>query len=91
MRSLASADFWDCYAHLPVEVREAADRAYEIWLKDPFHPSLHFKRIAVETREYWSVRVGRRWRALGAKEEPEEIIWFWIGSHADYDRIIKNL
>jgi hypothetical protein len=34
------------------------------------------------------VRVGRRFRAL-AVEVDDGLLWFWIGSHADYDRLIR--
>jgi hypothetical protein len=48
------------------------------------HPSLHLKRID----ELWSVRVGNHYRALGI-DAPDGIQWIWIGSHADYDRMIS--
>jgi hypothetical protein len=35
----------------------------------------------------WSVRVGRGYRALGI-EGVDGFHWFWIGSHADYDRLV---
>ena len=38
----------------------------------------------------YSVRVTLGFRALGLLEG-EEITWFWIGSHADYDRLLKTL
>ena len=48
------------------------------------HPSLHFKKI----KTFRSVRVGIKYRALGV-EKDSNIVWFWIGSHADYDKLIK--
>jgi len=58
-----------------------ADKNYDILKKDPKHPSLRFKKIG----KLWSVRVGIYYRALGIEED---IVWFWIGSHADYDKLI---
>jgi len=52
---------------------------------NPRHPSLHFKPVG----QYWSVRVGLRYRAL-AVPVSEGLVWFWIGTHAEYDRLIKN-
>jgi hypothetical protein len=52
--------------------------------RDPRHPSLQFKKVG----RYWSVRVGLRYRAL-ATEVDDGYLWFWIGSHADYDRLIS--
>jgi hypothetical protein len=34
------------------------------------------------------VRVGRGYRAL-ATEVDGALLWFWIGSHKDYDVLIK--
>jgi hypothetical protein len=35
----------------------------------------------------WSARVGSRHRAL-AIEVDDGLVWFWIGSHAEYDRLL---
>jgi hypothetical protein len=68
---------------LPPEVRELADQAYARLKQDPRHPSLHLKKVG----RFWSVRVGARYRAL-AVEATEGLVWFWIGIHADYDRLL---
>ena len=83
MRHLASPAFWAQYAALPQGVRELADKNYELLKANPRHPSLHFKRI----EKLWSVRVGDHYRALG-HDVPEGIHWFWIGTHAAYDKIV---
>jgi hypothetical protein len=79
-------DFLECFARLQDEVKEQARRAYQIWRANPAHPSLHFKKIHGQENIY-SVRVGLGWRAVGLLEG-DTISWFWIGSHADYDRLI---
>lgn len=84
MRHLASPAFWQAYAKLPENVRALADKNYALLKENPQHPSLHFKK----TGRYWSVRVGLRHRAL-AVESDGDLVWFWIGSHADYDVLIK--
>lgn len=83
MRHCASSDFWEAYGKLPAAVQELADKNFELLKDDPRHPSLHFKRI----EELWSVRVGRQYRALGI-DVPDGIQWIWIGSHAEYDRLV---
>jgi hypothetical protein len=77
--------FWRCYEALPEEVRQVADRNFVLLRADPSHPSLHFKKVG----KYWSVRVGAAHRALGVEIEAG-ILWFWIGTHAEYDRLIGN-
>ncbi len=79
--------FWKCYEALSDNVREIADRCYELLKADPSHPSLHFKKIG---KKYWSVRAGVDYRALGVEVEGG-ILWFWIGTHAEYDRLINKL
>lgn len=85
MRHFASPQFWGLYGQLPADVRELADKNYELLKQNPQHPSLHFKKIG----RYWSIRVGLRYRAL-AVELPEGLVWFWIGTHAAYDNLLKR-
>ena len=84
MKLHASGEFWKRYDALPEAVREAADKSYDFLRQDRRHPSLHFKRIG----HFWSVRVGLRFRALGIDVE-DGILWIWIGSHAEYDQMIR--
>ena len=83
MRHFANPSFWQGYDSLPEHIRELANKNYALLKDNSKHPSLHFKNVG----DYWSVRVGMRYRALGVKIE-EGILWFWIGSHADYDKLI---
>lgn len=87
MISHATSEFWACFDGLPENVKSRARIAYALWSADPRHPSLHFKPLAIPGENIWSVRIGIHWRALGVRNG-EEMIWFWIGSHADYDRLI---
>jgi hypothetical protein len=84
MTHYSSPSFWSAYELLPTSVQRVADRNYKILKENPKHPSLHFKRIG----RYWSVRVGIHYRALAVEIE-DGLLWFWIGSHAEYDKLIK--
>ena len=79
----ASARFWRAYEALPETVQRLADRSYELLKADPNHPSLRLKRVG----RFWSVRVSLNHRALGVDVE-DGILWFWIGTHDDYERLI---
>ena len=83
MKHYASPKFWTLYRALPAPVRDTADKSYKLLREDPYHPSLHFKRIG----KVWSVRAGLQYRALGTDVE-NGILWFWIGTHAEYDKLI---
>lgn len=84
MRHFASPAFWQAYAKLPNAVRTLADKNYALLKESPQHPSLRLKKVG----RYWSVRVGLHYRALAA-ERDADLVWFWIGSHSDYDALIK--
>ena len=71
---------------LPFAVQLLADRAYEQLKTDPRHPSLRLKR----TGRFWSVRVGLRHRALAVQASGDELLWVWIGTHAQYDQLLKK-
>jgi hypothetical protein len=83
LKHFASPEFWECYRELPAPVRELADKNFELLKNNPQHPSLRFKRVG----NFVSARVGLSYRALGVEIE-DGVLWFWIGSHADYDKIV---
>ena len=85
MSHKTTADFWELYNQLPLPVRRTADKNYELLKADLRHPSLHFKEVHAGM---WSVRVGVGYRALATFEDGI-YNWFWIGSHAEYNRLIS--
>ena len=89
MNSYLTEDFPACFRRLPQKVKEKARKNYRLWRQNRNHLSLQFKRVQ-STEPIYSIRVGIGWRALGLREE-EAIYWFWIGSHAEYDRLLNEL
>lgn len=87
MNSYLTATFITAFRALPESIKDQARKSYRLWRANPYHPSLHFKRVHPKEPLY-SVRVGLGWRALGLLED-DSVTWVWIGSHADYDRVIK--
>ena len=85
MKHFAAPSFGDGYARVPANIQKLADQCYELLKSNPRHPSLHFKRIG----KYYSVRVGLHYRAL-AVDLPEGLLWFWIGTHDEYQRMIRE-
>jgi hypothetical protein len=79
----ASSQFWKAYDQLPAEVQRLADESYPLLKANPRHPSLRLKKVG----KHWSVRVGIHYRALAA-EVDGSLVWFWIGRHDEYDRMI---
>jgi hypothetical protein len=85
MRHRATPRFWRYYDNLPEQVRRLADGCFEVLRANPHHPSLHFKKVG----RFSSTRVGLKYRALAVEHEGD-VVWFWIGSHAEYDQFIAN-
>jgi hypothetical protein len=85
MRHFKDPKFRPLYDALPSDVRVLADKTFGLLKANPKYPSLHFKRIR---DDLWSDRVGRFYRALAIQGE-DGFQWFWIGSHAEYDRLIR--
>jgi hypothetical protein len=84
VKHFATQDFWFHYRLLPQNIQDLADKNFTLLKNDPRHPSIRLKKVG----NYWSARVGISYRALG-KERAEGIVWAWIGSHAEYDEMIK--
>ncbi|MFG0332229.1 MAG: hypothetical protein ACF8TS_02610 [Maioricimonas sp. JB049] len=85
MNHFASTGFWECYKALPADIRALADRNFQLLRDNPDHPSLHFKKVG----RFRSARVGLQYRALAVEIE-QGLLWFWIGNHSEYDRLIKS-
>ena len=78
--------FWRCFDRLPSPIQRIAEESFRLLKENPRHPSLHFKRVG----KFWSVRVGLDYRAL-AVEDDSDFIWTWIGSHNEYERMIRQM
>lgn len=70
-------------------MQKQARGAYRTWMRDPWHPSLQFKKIHT-TKPIYSARVGLDWRAVCVRTD-DMALWYFIGSHGDYDKLIKTL
>jgi mRNA-degrading endonuclease RelE of RelBE toxin-antitoxin system len=88
MKSFTSREFRDAYAKLPKEVQVLTRRAYRLFRSDPQQPGLRFKRLRANSNLV-SVRIGLNYRALGTLSG-EDVVWFWVGSHSEYDRLINS-
>jgi hypothetical protein len=90
VKSHRTKQFLDRYRLLPKEVKRQAKAAYRQFQRDPYHPSLHFKRVS-SRQPLYSVRIGMDYRALGLRDENDEMTWGWIGSHAEYDKLLSRM
>jgi hypothetical protein len=89
VNSHRTARFHKAFAALPPQVQEQAREAYRFFKQDPQHPSLRFKLVH-STQRVYSVRINDDYRALGARDG-QDIVWFWIGPHDEYIKMIARL
>ncbi len=89
MNSKTTKRFRQMLAKLPSDVRRQAQEAYKLFRQNLNHPSLRFKRVH-NTEPIYSARININYRAIGVVDGGE-IVWFWIGQHAEYDKILSQL
>ena len=90
MKSHTNPAFRKLFGSLPREVREQARSAYRLFQANPRHPGLNFKRVH-GTDRFVSARVGRSYRVVGILANTDEVIWFWIGPHEQYEKLLYIL
>ena len=86
LRSSATSRFWKLFEQLPQQVQTLAIRKYELFKRDPYHPSLGFQAKG----NVWTVDIGRSYRAIAFRTE-NQFWWFWIGSHEDYNNVLNRV
>lgn len=88
MKSHTTERFRKAFQRLPPHIQRQARQAYKRFKQNPYYPSLHFKQVH-STKPIYSVRISLNYRALGVLEG-DEIIWFWISSYAEYDKLLAR-
>jgi len=89
MKSVTTSKFRTCLEKLPDHIQVKARKSYRQWLENPYHPSLQYKQIHSISPIY-VVRVSLGYRALGILED-DTMVWFWIGTHEEYNSMIKKV
>lgn len=86
IHSRTTRQFWHLFSALPVDVQRDAKRAYRLFQSNPADPGLQFKKLEGED-DIYSARIGLDYRDLAVKKQ-DRVIWYWIGSHSAYDRLV---
>ena len=82
-------NFISLFKKLPERVQKTARKNYSLWKTNSQHPSLDFKKVH-SSKQIYSIRIGLGWRAVGILTNETSIVWFWIGSHNDYDNLLNS-
>jgi hypothetical protein len=85
MRHSASPTFWKCFDALPDHIQVLARKNLKFLKHDPEHPYPHFKAIG----RFHFMRVSSSFRVLGVSVD-DGVVWFWIGGHDEYERLIRR-
>jgi len=85
MKLFTVPSFWDDYEKLPANIKALADKNFDLLKNNPNHPSLRLKKVG----RFWSLRIGLNYRASSV-EFDDGVLWFWMGRHTTYDKILKN-
>jgi mRNA-degrading endonuclease RelE of RelBE toxin-antitoxin system len=88
VKSRRSKRFRTLLDALPQAVQEQAEEAFHLWQQTPNHPSLHYKPVDPSDPTVYSARVGRRYRVIGKRQSDGSMLWVWIGSHEDYNKLV---
>jgi hypothetical protein len=83
LKHKTASSFWACYERLPVEIRSLAKKNFHLLKADASYPSLQFKKVG----KVWSARVGSNYRAVATPIDGG-FVWVWIGTHAEYDKLL---
>jgi hypothetical protein len=89
VQSQTTEEFRRLLSSAPAAIRQKAQSAYRLWSENPDHPSLRFKKIH-DARPIYSVRIDLNWRAIGVMTGGV-VVWFWLGTHSDYERLLTKL
>ncbi len=90
MNHFTTARFWELHNQLPAHIQLLAKKNYELLKADIAHPSVNFKKLAGGKNPYASARVGDHYRAV-CTFDGVDAVWFWIGSHEDYSKLLKRV
>ena len=89
MQSHTTEAFRTLLAAAPAAIQSKAQNAYRLWAANPAHPSLRYKKVHAKLPIY-AVRIDRDWRALGIVKD-QAMVWFWIGPHSEYEKLLSKL
>ena len=89
MQSHTTEEFRKLLAAAPAAIQAKAHSAYGLWAQNPSHPSLRFKKVH-NTLPIYAVRIDLDWRAVGVLERGA-MVWFWIGPHSEYEKLLSKL
>ena len=95
MKNRRTAQFRQQFAALPSRIQDIAKHKYRLFLEDPSHPSLRVHELADTRRGSHqcgsrSVSITMQYRAIYVTVDGVNL-WYWVGTHAEYDAYIGSV
>ncbi len=88
-RNVRTQEYKKLLKKLPERAVKLTDAAYRAFLADPSHNSLKHHALkdtkkGEHRRGSWAVHIGNQWCAIYVPDGNENV-WYWIGTHEDYN------
>jgi hypothetical protein len=82
--------FRELYSNLPKSIRELCRSKCLVFNDDPKHPSLRSHELNDNSKgshknDSVSIAITMRYRAIYVVDDDGMNVWYWIGTHDDYD------
>lgn len=92
-RNKTTQRFRECYAQLPQRVQRLTRLTAVAFDADPTRSTFRLHELTDTSKSRhlpgsFSVSVTMGYRAIYTLEESGVRIWYWVGSHADYDTLV---
>lgn len=81
MKIEITPQFEKLYKKLPILVKRKAEKQIDYFLLDPFHPSLNVEKLAPKNKNYWSLRIDKKYRIIFNYQNQETVVFVAIGEH----------
>jgi hypothetical protein len=91
--SVKISEFDDCFRKLEKDIQKAIIESYEKWKINP--QLVGFKQLKNSNQDIYSAKIFTKYgeyRSLAKKvslEGKTAFVWFWVGSHEDYNKKIQ--
>jgi len=86
MKIVYSGSFVKSADSLPNEIQEKLDALLVTLAEDPFHPTLHTKRLSGKLNNFYSFRIAKDWRVVFAFVEENTLRLAAVGHRKDIYR-----
>jgi hypothetical protein len=91
-RNVRTKEFREQFGRLPDVIQRLADRAFATFVQDPSHSALRHHSLDENKRGQhrpgsFSVSISMQYRAIYTIDGDTNV-WYWIGTHSEYNTFV---